>query len=181
MPSVNDMQTIFYIGKITRTPLGPIWVAVTERGLAVVEIRAGRDEFAHGLAARHGAEVTPNEAITVEAVRQIRGYLAGERESFDLPIDWSVMSTFKERVLQAVCTIPRGETRSYAEIAAQIGKPGAARAVGQANAANPMPLVIPCHRVIGADGSLRGYSGGDGLDTKIWLLELEKSSSLSPS
>ncbi len=173
MPSVNNTQTIFYTGEVTRTPLGPVWVAVTGRGLAAVELRAGDDEFSHRLAARYGAAVTTNEASTAEAVRQIRDYLAGERESFDLPIDWSVMSAFQERVLRAVCAIPRGETRSYGEIAAQIDKPGAARAVGQANATNPIPLVIPCHRVIGADGSLRGYSGGDGLDTKIWLLELE--------
>ncbi|MBU0510410.1 MAG: methylated-DNA--[protein]-cysteine S-methyltransferase [Chloroflexi bacterium] len=174
MPSVNNMQTTFYIGKAAPTPLGAVWVAVTARGLAALEIRAREDEFAHKLAKRYGVEVTINEASTAETIRQVRGYLAGERESFDLSIDWSVMSAFQERVLRAVYAIPRGETRSYGEIAAQIGKPGAARAVGRANATNPMPLVIPCHRVIGADGGLRGYSGGDGLETKAWLLELEK-------
>ncbi len=75
--------------------------------------------------------------------------------------------------MQAVYAIPYGETRTYAEIAAQIGRPKAYRAVGRANATNPMPLVIPCHRVIGTDGKLHGYGGGNGLPTKEWLLKME--------
>jgi methylated-DNA-[protein]-cysteine S-methyltransferase len=80
---------------------------------------------------------------------------------------------FQLKTLKAVFGIPYGETRTYAEIAAQIGHPIAFRAVGRANATNPMPLVIPCHRVIGTDGKLHGYGGGDGLPTKEWLLKLE--------
>jgi methylated-DNA-[protein]-cysteine S-methyltransferase len=83
------------------------------------------------------------------------------------------MTPFQQAVLMTVDEIPFGETRSYGEIAAELNKPGAARAVGRANATNPIPLVIPCHRVIGADGSLRGYGAGEGLRTKKWLLEFE--------
>jgi methylated-DNA-[protein]-cysteine S-methyltransferase len=76
-------------------------------------------------------------------------------------------------VLKLVYAIPRGETRTYSEIAHQLRRPRAARAVGRANATNPMPIVIPCHRVIGTDGKLHGYGGGEGLKTKAWLLQLE--------
>ncbi len=88
-------------------------------------------------------------------------------------IDWSVLTPFQQKVLQATLAIPYGQTRTYAEIAQQVGKPRAARAVGRAEATNPMPVVIPCHRVIGSDGKLHGYGAGEGLPTKAWLLELE--------
>jgi methylated-DNA-[protein]-cysteine S-methyltransferase len=84
------------------------------------------------------------------------------------------MSEFQAAVLKIVCAIPYGETRSYGQVALEIGRPGAGRAVGRANATNPIPLLIPCHRVIAADGSLRGYGGGEGLKTKAWLLALER-------
>ena len=83
------------------------------------------------------------------------------------------MTEFQKKVLKAVCAIPYGETRTYGQIAAQIRFQSASRAVGRANATNPIPLVIPCHRVIGADGNLRGYGAGDGIATKAWLLALE--------
>ena len=90
-------------------------------------------------------------------------------------MDWSALgSDFQRSALRAVAAIPYGETRTYGEIAAQIGRPQAPRAVGRANATNPMPLVIPCHRVIGTDGKLHGYGGRGGLKTKQWLLDLEK-------
>jgi methylated-DNA-[protein]-cysteine S-methyltransferase len=84
------------------------------------------------------------------------------------------MTPFQAKALQTVYAIPYGETRSYGDIAAAIGQPRAARAVGRANATNPMPLVIPCHRVIASDGSLHGYGGPGGLRTKAWLLDLER-------
>jgi methylated-DNA-[protein]-cysteine S-methyltransferase len=98
----------------------------------------------------------------------------GRRRYFDLTIDWSVIrSQFQRKALQAVLEIPYAQTRTYAQIAAQIGFPLAARAVGRANATNPMPLVIPCHRVVGSDGTLHGYGGVGGLHTKAWLLKME--------
>lgn len=106
-----------------------------------------------------------------EAVDQLGGYFAGERTDFDLEL--SISGTqFQRQVWQALTTIPYGETRSYGEIAEQIGAPGSARAVGLANGRNPIAIIVPCHRVIGASGSLIGYGGG--LDRKRSLLELEK-------
>ncbi|OMC44793.1 methylated-DNA--[protein]-cysteine S-methyltransferase [Mycobacterium sp. IS-1264] len=106
-----------------------------------------------------------------DAVDQLGAYFAGELTDFDLELDLRG-SEFQQRVWKALLTIPYGETRSYGEIAEQIGAPGAARAVGLANGHNPIAIVVPCHRVIGASGSLTGYGGG--LDRKRTLLELEK-------
>ncbi len=105
------------------------------------------------------------------AVEQLDAYFAGELVDFEIELDLRG-SEFQRRVWQALLTIPYGETRSYGEIAEQIGAPGAARAVGLANGRNPIAIVVPCHRVIGASGSLTGYGGG--LDRKRTLLELEK-------
>ena len=92
-----------------------------------------------------------------------------------MSIDWSVLTPFQERALRATYDIPYGRVKTYGEIAQLLGNPRAARAVGRAEATNPMPLVIPCHRVIGSDGGLHGYGAGEGLATKAWLLELESS------
>lgn len=109
-----------------------------------------------------------------EAVEQLNAYFAGTRTQFDL--DLELMGTaFQRKVWQALLTIPFGETRSYGEIAEQIGSPTAYRAVGLANGHNPVGIIVPCHRVIGANGSLTGYGGG--LDRKKLLLDLEKSRS----
>jgi len=107
-----------------------------------------------------------------DAVEQLEGYFAGELTSFSLPLDLAG-TQFQRRVWAALQTIPYGETRSYREIAEQIGAPGASRAVGLANGRNPIGIIVPCHRVIGASGDLTGYGGG--IDRKCALLELEKS------
>jgi len=163
-----------WIAATAPTPLMTVWVAVSEAGLIAVEIGGKEKSFTQNLANRFGVPILKNIARTENAVFQIQEYLNGKRRSFDLPVDWSRMSVYQVRVYQAVCRIPYGETRTYSQIAVQIGAPRAQRAVGRANATNPIPLVIPCHRLIGADGSLRGYGGGDGIQTKAWLLELEK-------
>ena len=106
-----------------------------------------------------------------DAVDQLGAYFAGELTDFDIELDMRG-TEFQQRVWKALLTIPYGDTRSYGEIAEQIGAPGAARAVGLANGHNPIAIVVPCHRVIGASGSLTGYGGG--LDRKRILLELEK-------
>ncbi len=108
--------------------------------------------------------------VVGEAVRQLREYFAGERRRFDLPLDMSG-TEFQKRVWRALLEIPYGETRSYSHIAAAIGAPRAVRAVGAANGNNPIPIVVPCHRVIGASGRLVGYGGG--LEMKRLLLDLE--------
>lgn len=106
-----------------------------------------------------------------EAVRQLESYFAGELKEFSLPLEPSG-TVFMKQVWSALCEIPFGKTATYGEIAERIGRPKAARAVGLANNRNPIPIFIPCHRVIGADGSLTGYRGG--LEMKKKLLELEK-------
>jgi methylated-DNA-[protein]-cysteine S-methyltransferase len=107
-----------------------------------------------------------------DAVEQLEAYFAGDRTDFELNLDL-VGTQFQRRVWGALQTIPYGQTRSYGEIARQIGSPGAFRAVGLANGHNPIGIIVPCHRVIGSNGSLTGYGGG--LDRKRALLELEKS------
>jgi len=111
-----------------------------------------------------------NEARISKAARQIKEYLTKKRKVFQLDIDWSLLRPFQQKVLKITCSIPYGETRTYSEIAHRLGNHRAARAVGRAQATNPMPLVIPCHRVIGVDGKLHGYGAGKGLATKEWLL-----------
>lgn len=108
-----------------------------------------------------------------QALQQLLEYLKGERQVFEVAIDWADFTEFQRRVLQATRAIPYGETRTYGDIARAAGSPRAARAVGQAEKANPIPIIIPCHRVIGADGALVGYGGPDGVDLKAKLLKLE--------
>jgi methylated-DNA-[protein]-cysteine S-methyltransferase len=110
-------------------------------------------------------------------LRQLGEYFAGQRESFNVPVDLSRSTDFQQQVLRAAARVPRGGLATYAEIARHIGKPRASRAVGQALARNPVPIVIPCHRVVAADGSLTGYSGRGGIRTKAQLLVLEGVSS----
>jgi methylated-DNA-[protein]-cysteine S-methyltransferase len=158
---------------VENTPLSPVWVAAAESGLVAIEIGGTEEVFLETLAEKCQGPTEKGETRTREIVQQITDYLQQERSAFDLPIDWSLMTEFQEKVLRAVYAIPYGETRSYGQIAAQIGMQAAARAVGRANATNPVPLIIPCHRVIGSDGSLRGYGTGDGIGTKAWLLAME--------
>lgn len=116
------------------------------------------------------ADWSPDPGAFGAAVDQLDAYFAGELTDFDVELDLQG-TEFQRRVWKALLTIPFGETRSYGEIAEQIGAPGAARAVGLANGHNPIAIVVPCHRVIGANGSLTGFGGG--LDRKRTLLELE--------
>lgn len=119
------------------------------------------------------AEWQEDEAFFGETLRQLQQYFAGDRQEFDLRI--SPQGTpFQERVWQELCKIPYGETASYGAIAEQIGNPKACRAVGMANSKNPIPIIIPCHRIIGKDGSLTGFGGG--LAVKKHLLDLEQQS-----
>jgi O-6-methylguanine DNA methyltransferase len=165
--------TPVWIDGIDQTPVGPVSVAVTSKGLIsidfckVVDLEKTRVKWVRA--------IQPPPELLGTALTQIAGYLRGERQIFTLEIDWRVMTDFQEKVLRLVNEIPYGEIRTYNQLAHILGKPGAQRAVGGANARNPMPIVIPCHRVIGADGGLHGYSAADGLKTKAWLLKLEGS------
>ncbi|MCQ4162188.1 methylated-DNA--[protein]-cysteine S-methyltransferase [Roseomonas sp. GC11] len=139
------------------TPLGTLTLSEEDGAIVALDWGRGRDQ-----------EETP---LLLAARDQIQDYFDGQRSRFDLPLA-PYGSTFQKKVWAALCDIPAGETRSYAELALAVGS--VARAVGQANGANPIPILIPCHRVIGAGGRLGGYSGGEGPETKRYLLELER-------
>lgn len=138
------------------SPWGEILAAVTDKGLAILAFQQGAQPVtpeAHWLR-------DPSALAQVRC--QCRQYATGERGAFELPLDMPG-TDFQRQVWQALITIPCGETRSYGEIARQIGRPKAVRAVGAANGRNPVALVVPCHRVIGAGGNLTGYAGGLGI------------------
>ena len=162
-----------YIGETGETPLGKLWLAVSDLGLVAIECGLTRAEFEAYLVKRfkRTVELAPERVRTIAG--QLNEYLSGRQRLFTLVIDWTVLRPFQQAVLQATCEIPYGETRTYKEIAERIGRPHAARAVGRAEATNPMPLVLPCHRVIGVDGKLHGYGLGDGVKTKAMLLRME--------
>jgi O-6-methylguanine DNA methyltransferase len=175
------MTQITWISQIPNTPLDTLWVAVTETGLAAIAFCQSQADFTDWLT-RHGRQpIVYDEERTSQACQQLREYLAGTRAAFDLPLDLSLMNAFQAQVLQATLAIPYGSTSTYSALAEQIGRPRAARAIGRAEATNPLPLVIPCHRVGGKDGNLRGYGSPKGIEHKAWLLELERQNRPTPS
>lgn len=155
-----------HVYKRMQTPVGTLMLVATDAGLAAILWENDRP----GRVRLNLADERPDHPVLLEAERQLGEYFAGRRRTFDLPLD--VTGTpFQRAVWQALLTIPFGETRSYTEIAAQIGSPTAVRAVGAANGRNPLSIVAPCHRVIGASGALTGFAGG--LTVKAQLLTLE--------
>jgi O-6-methylguanine DNA methyltransferase len=162
-----------YIGETDETPIGKLWLAVSDLGLVAVESGLTRAEFEAYLVKRFKRAVEYAPQRTRAAAGEVTKYLSGQQQAFSQAIDWTVLRPFQQAVLRATYEIPYGETRTYKEIAERIGRPHAARAVGRAEATNPMPLVLPCHRVIGVDGKLHGYGMAEGLKTKEWLLKME--------
>ncbi|HZN88571.1 MAG TPA: methylated-DNA--[protein]-cysteine S-methyltransferase [Thermoleophilaceae bacterium] len=147
------------------TPLGPlVAVAAGDGGLRSLAF----DRHCDG---GHRLARAPARGMLADTRRQLSEYFAGERTTFELPLS-AGGTPFQQRVWRALAEIPYGETVSYGELAAAIGAPGAARAVGLANGRNPIPIVVPCHRVVGSDGRLTGYGGG--LERKRVLLALEQ-------
>jgi methylated-DNA-[protein]-cysteine S-methyltransferase len=136
-------------------------LVASDSGLSVIDLKY--------LSSAHAA-CPGTHPIAIEAARQLRAYFAGELREFDLPLDLHG-TDFQRRVWRELQRIPYGETRSYSQIAAAIGAPQAVRAVGAANGANPIPIVVPCHRVIGAGGKLVGYGGGLPLKQRLLALE----------
>ena len=145
-------------------PIGPL--ALAGRGRVLTNLRMVDQTYEP-----NRNDWVPDDRAFPDAVEQLEAYFAGERNDFDLELSLAG-SEFQRRVWQALLTIPYGETRSYGQVAEQVGATGAARAVGLANGRNPIAIIVPCHRVIGASGSLTGYGGG--LDRKRSLLELER-------
>lgn len=153
-----------HYGVLPDAPTGPIAVWVTVNG-----VRRVGDVPMDMLDEDH-SQVSTN-ATLASALLQLREYFAKDRREFDLPFDFSGVTSFRRRIFQRLLKIPYGRIVSYGDIADELGEPGAARAVGQAVGANPLPILIPCHRVVRSDGKLGGYSGG--LRRKVLLLGIE--------
>lgn len=170
------MKTVIWFDTFNTALLGWVGLAVSPQGVVRVDLRLeDEQQFRQRLLADWDStsELKRDQSVTAPVVQQLRDYEKGKLREFKVAVDWKGVTPFQQVVLQATREIPFGETRTYGEVARIIGKPGAARAVGQAEAANPVPLIIPCHRVIGSDGSMRGYGGPEGVDFKARLLELE--------
>lgn len=154
------------------TPVGDLLVAVTPRGLVrVAFLEENRDRVLGELARRLSPRILESARATEDVRRELDEYFAADRMKFDLRIDRRLVQGMQRDVLSATGRVAYGSVATYGEIAKRIGRPTAARAVGRALGANPIPIVIPCHRVVGAGGSLTGYGGG--LDRKALLLRLE--------
>ncbi|WP_406370943.1 methylated-DNA--[protein]-cysteine S-methyltransferase [Streptomyces sp. NBC_00647] len=159
------------------TDIGPLFLAATPAGLVNVVFHASdavRGKTLERLASRLGSEPVeaPGSPLLAEAILQVEAYFAGERHDFDLPLDWSLISGFNRQVLRELNSgVPFGSVVGYGDLAARVGQPGAAQAVGVAMGSNPLPVVVPCHRVVERDGGIGGFGGG--LETKRKLLALE--------
>lgn len=170
-----SVRACCWTGVLEDSPIGSIWIAATEKGVAGVSLWPDKERFEAEMARLTGRRPTFAQEMVSSAADQLSAYFRKEQTQFELPIDWSVMTPFQELVLRAVYAIPYGRISRYGDIARQVGRPKAVRAVGRANATNPIPIIIPCHRVLGSDGKLHGYSAPNGLETKAWLLRLEGS------
>ena len=154
------------------SPLGSLTVMVTRRGLVRLSYPGeGLETQLQELADRVSPRILEAPERTDDVRRQLDAYFAGRRRAFDVPIDWRLVRGFAGAVLRATSRIPFGGVSSYREIAAAAGSPNAHRAAGNALGSNPVPIVVPCHRVLHAGGGLGGYTGG--LERKRYLLELE--------
>jgi len=156
------------------TPQGVIRIVADENSVTAVAFHPHRSEKLKrlGLTGRE----QPNR-VSRAAAEQLLDYFAGKRINFDLPVNFSKMTPYAQTVLNCLANVPYGEIVTYGTLAEMSGRPRAARAVGRIMAANPVPIIIPCHRVVGSTGKMTGYSGGDGIKTKEWLLAFENQNS----
>ncbi|BBX90047.1 methylated-DNA--[protein]-cysteine S-methyltransferase [Mycolicibacterium boenickei] len=158
--------------RVVDSPVGPLLLAATEQGLVrVAYAREDHDTVLQHLADQVSPRILHAPARLDSAARELAEYFAGTRRSFDLPLDWRLSAGFRSTVLHHLPEIDYGQTASYATVAALAGSPKAVRAVGTACAKNPLPVVIPCHRVVRSDGAMGGYLGG--AEAKRLLLDLE--------
>lgn len=170
--TVKSLTKVYY-GESPASRLAPLWAAVSERGIWAGAYGMDEVEFRAEALHRGPAALIYDPRKVASVLKQMEEFLAGKRTKFELKVDWSGMTPFQVAVRKAVMAVPYGRTASYGEIAAEVGRPQAPRAVGGVQATNPISFIIPCHRIIGSDGSLAGYGGFGGLETKRWLLELE--------
>jgi methylated-DNA-[protein]-cysteine S-methyltransferase len=159
--------------KFMESPVGRLKLVASERGLvAILWENDGPRRVVLG-----DLREDDRQPILVETERQLKEYFAGKRQEFSLPLDMNG-TPFQKSVWEALLAIPFGETRSYGQLARQLGRPSAMRAVGAANGRNPLSIVVPCHRVIGSSGKLIGFAGG--LETKAQLLKMESLGRITP-
>jgi methylated-DNA-[protein]-cysteine S-methyltransferase len=154
-------------------PPGSLILAAGERGPSRVILTRRRGRAALALAKRELPEAAQDPKMLPGLQDELRSYFAGRHVTFHVRPDLSGLTPFQQTVLQACAKIPYGQTTSYANLAKRVGRPGAARAVGAVMARNPVPIIIPCHRVITAQGTLGGFSAEHGIALKRWLLEME--------
>ena len=159
--------------RVYDSPLGQLWIAVGPKGVLAIHYGA---EPSHGELARivrtYGPGVLPDARRADPVARELDQYFAGKRKSFDVAVDLSPLTAFQRRILGATARVAFGDVSTYAKVAAKAGSEKASRAAGQALGSNPIPIVVPCHRILASDGSLGGYAGG--LEAKRVLLQLER-------
>ena len=165
------------------SPVGPLYVAASDAGLCEIDFAEHESEetfrrrlVARGFDPRPVQEAAPDPgeagcAVIGDAAHQLREYFGGERDRFDLPLDFTGVSPFTRAVLEATAEVPFGRLDTYREIARRVGKPSATRAVGNALGRNPIPVVVPCHRIVRSDASLGGYTGGSHIKQRLLALE----------
>ena len=159
---------------VVDSPVGTLVAAATPRGLVTLSYAdqfGGSDGVLDWVAAKLSPRMLEAPSRLDDVRRELDEYFAGRRRDFDLPIDWALASPWGRRILKATAAIPFGQVSTYGAVAAKAGNPKASRAAGRALNTNPIPIVVPCHRVIGASGKLIGYAGG--LDRKLTLLRIE--------
>lgn len=159
---------------VVDSPVGPLFVAATPHGIARIHFEPEPELQLERLARTFGPRVLRSSRSVDTARRQLDEYFDGRRHAFELDVDLRVDAPFARQVLEELVRVPYGQTTTYGALAAQVGAPRAARAVGTVMNRNPIPIVLPCHRVVGSTGSLVGYAGG--LDRKRLLLDLEQAS-----
>ncbi len=166
-------KEVVYYDCLPSTPVGPLYLAASQQGLLALSFTDSELDFVDWLKGYTNSEVRRDSSRLADPARQVREYLAGNRQLFDLPLDLRFMTDFQRRVLTTVAGVPTGHVTTYGDLARRIDRPKGARAVGRALGSNPIPIVLPCHRVLAADGGLGGYSGRGGIETKRYLLALE--------
>ncbi|HKW78299.1 MAG TPA: methylated-DNA--[protein]-cysteine S-methyltransferase [Candidatus Limnocylindria bacterium] len=172
----EGLETVGY--GVVESPLGPLWIAVGPKGVLAIHYGAepSSAELAR-IARTYGPGMLPDARRSDAVARELDQYFSGKRRSFDVSVDLSPLTPFQRRVLGATARVGYGDVATYATVAARAGSDRAYRAAGQALTNNPIPIVVPCHRVLASDGSLGGYAGG--LETKRRLLQLERGSAPS--
>lgn len=167
------LPPLAHYGLIPDTMIGDVWLAVGENGLVAIDFDMRERQFCEHVQKKAKVRLERADVKIKDTLNLVSDYLEGKREKLEIKTDLRGATPFQRFVLQAAQEVPRGQVATYAEIAKKIGKPKAFRAVGQALRRNPIPIVIPCHRVVASDGTLGGYGGKMGSQRKITLLRLE--------